>query len=362
MDFFFKKGIIFGETAFKIFKKITTFSDPTKGLIECQNFHIKMDTIDFNAVKHDYAVKHGCINPVEFEKVKIKKKSNCKLELNFNSTTCFLYILPLNYSFSLKINLNQKITQINIEDVCMCQINVLLEPLLNLRKCYTINEALMNWSLNNNFLFFQDYFNHSKLINNGIVECNPKYFDEILRWFLRCENILNFVPKKFLNKVKLIQKSKINITNKYIQFMDIIILINKHFTKMVRKYHTFENIGKLSFYNLNFPIELYGNKEDILNPNIKRKSLYLVKKKNDYLHLKSWAILFNLRWFFNTRYNSKKSLGLDGEYGRTINGYGQTFHKYDDVLQWLVTHPNTIEDVEFVVLDPIPLEYIFNGL
>jgi hypothetical protein len=94
--------------------------------------------------------------------------------------------------------------------------------------------------------------------------------------------------------------------------------------------------------------------------NSKRKSLYLIRKNNDYLHLKSFAILFNLRWFFNTRYNSKKALGFDGEYGRTITGYGQTFHKYDDVLLWLTTHPNTIEDVEFVILDPIPSHYIFN--
>lgn len=358
MDLFFTKGTIFGQTAFKIFKELTKQSS-----INCQEFHIKLGNTEYNNIKN--IKNNGFINPIkliEFDNIKIKKSSNCKLEVSLKSILYFLYKdnLPLNYSFFLTVHLNQKLTQIIIEDVCMCQINVLLEPLLNLRKCYSINEALMNWSLNNNFLSFQEYFNHSKLINNGIVECNQKYFDEILKWFLRCKNILNFVPKKFLNKVKNIQKSKKAIENKYIQFMDIIILINKYFIKMVRKYYNFENVGKLNLYNLTFPIELYGNKEDILNP-IKRKSLYLVKKKKDYLYLKSFAILFNLRWFFNTRYNSKKSLGLDGEYGKTINGYGQTFHKYDDVIKWLVTHPNTIEDVEFVILDPIPFEYIFNG-
>lgn len=92
MDFFLTKGTIFGQTAFKIFKKLTTFSDPTKGLIECQEFHIKMDNIDFNIIKENGYT-------AESEKVKIKKKSNCKLELNFNLTTCFLYTPPLNNSF-----------------------------------------------------------------------------------------------------------------------------------------------------------------------------------------------------------------------------------------------------------------------
>jgi hypothetical protein len=103
------------------------------------------------------------------------------------------------------------------------------------------------------------------------------------------------------------------------------------------------------------------NEENRDEMNLKnRKSLYLVRKNVDDLHLKSFAILFNLRWFFNTMYNSKKAFGLDKEYGITEDGYyGQTIYKYDDVLLWLITHPNTIDEVEFVVLDPIPPNYIF---
>jgi hypothetical protein len=140
--------------------------------------------------------------------------------------------------------------------------------------------------------------------------------------------------------------------------MDIITRINDYFVKMVKNYYKKEHVKDITDYNLDFSIELYGRKEEIMDPT-SRKSLYLVQKHEDHIHLKSFAILFNLRWFFNTRYNCKKSLGFDFQYGRTINGYGQTFHKYDDVLRWLVTHPNAIEDVEFVVLDPIPPNYIF---
>jgi hypothetical protein len=140
--------------------------------------------------------------------------------------------------------------------------------------------------------------------------------------------------------------------------MDIITRINDYFVKMVKNYYKKEHVKDITDYNLDFSIELYGRKEEIMDPT-SRKSLYLVQKHEDHIHLKSFAILFNLRWFFNTRYNCKKSLGFDFQYGRTINGYAQTFHKYDDVLRWLVTHPNAIEDVEFVVLDPIPPNYIF---
>lgn len=81
----------------------------------------------------------------------------------------------------------------------------------------------------------------------------------------------------------------------------------------------------------------------------------------DDLKFKSLGILFNLRWFFNTRNNNKKIFGLDGEYGLTDEGLiGQTFHKYDDVLLWLVSNPNTLEEVEFVVIDHISDFYIFN--
>lgn len=344
MKQFLENGIIFGQTAFKILKTISEVGKDHNIILD--EIHLKFDPIYFNRdFNHLY---------------RIRKISNCKLQATskHEKTKYFLYKdMPgaIIKSFSLELMINSMLQNINIEDIVSVQINVLLQPLIDLRKCQSINEALMNWSLNNIFLEFQDYFNHKKLINSSLVTCDPLSFKRNVSWFLANENIDKFVPKRFLQKVNCIQKSKKILI---IEFMDVVERINEHFIKMVRKYYKTEHVAQITSYNYIFPIELYGKKDEIYHPTC-RKSLYLVRKSKDYLHLKSFAVLFNLRWFFNTRYNSKKSLGFDKEYGRTINGYGQTIHKYDDVLLWLITHPNTIEDVEFVILDPIPPNYIF---
>lgn len=328
---FLENGIIFGQTAFKILKTISDHD---------QNHNIVLDEIHLKSNKtYNYT---------------IKKISNCKVEVT-GKPKYFIYS-PTDSTknfITLNLMINSTLQKVILEDILDVQINVLLQPIIDLRKCESLNEALMNWSLNNIFLQSQEYFNHKKLISLNIVSLNLK---RKIFWFLKEKNVQKFVPKNFLQKVNRIQKSKKNYLILLEEFMDIIQHINQHFIKMVKKYYKMENVAQIQPYNFTFPIELYGNREEI---NECRKSLYLVRKNKDFIHLKSFAILFNLRWFFNTRYNSKKSLGFDKEYGITIDGYGQTLHKYDDVLLWLITHPNTIEDVEFVVLDPIPSNYIF---
>lgn len=369
---FLTTGIIFGQTAFNIFNNISKYikerndhSSQQSNLMNITNLnfkfdeiHIKLHPVDFNNIRD------GCLNHL----YKLKKISNCKLEAISKINTkedaikYFLYKdMPgtIIKSLQIELKINSSHQKINIENIIDVEINEFLGPLLNLRKCQSINEALMNWALNNNFMTFQSYIDHKKLAESNMIAIDREYFEEKLRWFLTNENIVNFIPKKFFRKVQSIQKLKKNIIGLITDFLNIITNINKYFIKLVRQYYTQERVIQITSYSLSFPIELYGKKEEIYHPT-SRKSLYLVPKDKGYVYLKSFAVLFNLRWFFNTRYNSKKSLGFDGEYGRTIHGYGQTFHKYDDVLLWLVTHPNTIEEVEFVVLDPIPPNYIFN--
>jgi len=340
----YKNSTIFGQTAFNIYEKISK----GENVFNFTEIHLKSHSEQF----------------VEFQKCnqpnnKRKRISNCKVELMIDSITYLIFkdaspSLPLNLRVNLMINSN--LETVNIENILDVEINTLLEPLFNLRKCKNINEALMNWSLNKKFFNFQTYIDHRKIIYENYDEnYDNNYFKNRMRWFLSLTNVQTFVPHKFLKKVRVILLKKENVLN---DCLDVITNINKHFIKMVRLYHKQEQVVEITPYILNFPIEFYGQKDELYNDK-KRKSLYLFKKNDDYLRLKSFAILFNLRWFFNTRYNSKKPLGFDGEYGQTINGYGQTFHKYDDVLLWLVTHPNTIEDVEFVILDPIPPNYIF---
>lgn len=351
---FLEKGILYGQTAYNIFLQMNENIKIHQNHIYIDEFHIRLDSINYNSIKD------GNFNHF----YKVKKISNCKLQLTTNINKKIIYYIykelpgAIKKYFSTEIKLNFNIQKINLENIIIVVCNILLEPLLNLRKCQSISEALMNWSLNNNFMVYQNYLNYRQLIEQNIVLVDQKDFKEIVQWFMECSNIINFVPKRFICKVKRIHLSKNQNLNSIIEFMDIITNINKYFIKMVRNYYEKEHIYNITSYDLIFSFELYGNKEDIYHPK-RRKSLYLVRKNKDYLHLKSFAIIFNLRWFFNTRYNYKKSLGFDKEYGRTVTGYGQTFHKYNDVLLWLVTHPNTIDDVELVVLDPIPPNYIF---
>jgi hypothetical protein len=349
MDIVLQNGVLIGQTAFKIYHKL---SQSNHNIIIDVNDAIHVHIEDFDNIQEIYG-----------QKFHIKKVSNCKVKLTPKHTETenvyYVYKLAPTAKQSLILQLNGNRIKVYIEDILSVQINGLLEPLINLRKCQSRNEALMNWSLNNKFRDVnQEYLNHKKLIESNVILVDPSTLKKTINMFLGQENVINFVPKKFIKKIKCIQKSKKNFSVLSIEFLDIITLINKFFKNMVENYYKKENVSQINSFNLDFSIELYGNKEEVLHPT-NRKSLYLVRKNNDWLHLKSLAILFNLRWFFNTRYNAKKALGFDGEYGKTDSGYGKTLHKYNDVLLWLITHPNTLEDVELVVLDPIPSNYIF---
>jgi transcription termination factor NusB len=347
---FLSKGVIFGQTAFEIYLNNSTLDQGIN--ITLNEIHIKFEPMDFNNIRDGY------YNHL----FKVKKVSNCKLKIKDILTTFFFYkdmpgVTP-NY-IHVELMINNELTKIKLEHIIDVEINVLLEPLLNLRKCEDLNEALMCWSLNKKFYNFQRYLDHSNLQTFIRDNCDQKFYLEKLKWFLDHENINKFVPTKFLTKVKKNQKVNTkNFSKNILNFMDVINHINQHFIKLVHKYYKTERVAEITSYNYEFSFELYGRREEVMCSS-SRKSLFLVRRSSEYLHLKSFAILFTLRWFFNTRYNAKKSLGFDGEYGRTINGFGQTFHKYDDVLLWLITHPNTISEVEFVVLDPIPPNFIF---
>jgi hypothetical protein len=313
-----KHGVVCGKTAFNIYKGEKHILD---------SIQLK---IDFKKVKH----------------IKFHRLSNCKIKTTINNIKFILYDNCTISSSKIQIFIHERLHTINIENIINVAIDVYLEPLLNLRNCKDINEALMCWSLNG-------YFNTNlPSLENHNLDFNV--LKDKICWFLNHKTINNLVPKKFINMVK-----KTPYT-----FLSTLFKINKYFMDKVQKYHNKNNIRNLTQFNFMFNIELYGKKEELFNDSLHRKSLMMVGNNNkDYLHLKSFAILYNLRWFFNTVYNDKKPLGLDGEYGcSTVNGkYGQTFHKYDDVILWLITHPNTIEEVEFVVVDPIPKNFIFNS-
>lgn len=336
---FLSKGIIFGQTAFKIFYNLSKNNNNNDLLLN--EIHLKLEPTDFDEVQN--------------KKIFNKKLSNCKLEVNHKNVKYLLYKNNLNENFfELELSINSTIRKVNIENILNVEIDVLLEPLINLRKCSNINEALMNWSLNSNFKPSQVYINHENII--PLIPSQTLNIAEKSRWMLTNKYFLTFSPKRLINKIKKIHNNKNKTDDTVMEFLNLINNINMYFTEMVKKYN--KNISPLNSYTIDFPIELYGNKDEILHS--KRKSLYMIKRNKDDLHLKSFAILFYLKWFFNTRYNYKKIFGLDGEYGQTLDGlYGQTFHKYDDVLLWLVTHPCAINETEFVVLDQIPPNYIF---
>lgn len=332
-------GIIFGQSAFNIlynhFNGITNH--------EINEFHLKFESQQFEFMMN------------QVHKFKIKRISNCKVLLTYNNIKYFLYQSDCNDLFEIEIMINSTMEKVKIENIIDIQIDVLLGPLLSLRKCKGLDEALMCWSLNKNFLSPQVYIDPKNWTSSNLSFCNDDILNKKLGWFLTNDNLMTIVPQRFINKVRKIHKSKQKNT---VDFMDIITNINQYFIKKVHTYFVQEKISNITSFDLNFNIELYGRCMGKFDPKNSRKSLYLKRQNKDDVHFKSLAILFNLRWFFNTINNNQKPFGLDGEYGHCSLGYGQTFHKYDDVILWLVTHPNTVNEVEFVILDPIPPQYI----
>jgi len=350
MEEYFKKGIVTGQTAYQIYNTLSKVEEHFND----QDFHIQLDSVIFG-----YLSLYN----------KIKRITNCKLKTSFKNINLYIYknVSEIDLeSIPANIMVDSNLFSINLENIISVTINVLLEPLFKLRKCQSVEEAVYNWALNKIYLENPPYIDYKKLKELNMVRINPEYLNDQFNWLLTRPNIYNFIPKKYKTKLLNLQKMKKNL---WVEFMETIVSINKYFIKKVSTYHKSTRINELTYFFLDFNIEFYGLKEEVLDKNIFRKQLLLynlskVKNSHDnnhYLHLKSFAILNNLRWFFNTRNNNKKAFGFDGEYGLTKDGeYGQTYHKYDDVILWLTTHPNNIEDVEFIILDSIPLNYIFN--
>ena len=211
------KGTIIGQTAFNIYRNICNGQDQPLNMDE---IHMKLLTIeDYNDIRN------GCLN----HSSSLKKISNCKLELRWSISTkemkYFLYepsygqidhytSLP---SLRSRLSFSQSLYVENILDV---EINVLLEPLLSLRDCKSINEALMNWSLNKIFFYEEGYIDHESLNKLNMVEFDLENLKEKIGWFLTNKNIQDFVPKKFINRVKKILKAKGSKLFKFAEFLE----------------------------------------------------------------------------------------------------------------------------------------------
>lgn len=392
MEQFLKDGTIFGQTAYDIYIAIQKESG-----FYASTLHLKLEPVLFELMIHTNLNR------------KLKKITNCMLKTSIKGKTFVeddqrssppLDVLGRRVSESIKlflcknvdinsiepvlikIMINTQPLQVKIENIVETTINILLEPILNLRKCKDIEEALTNWALNAVYLESPVYIDFKKLKTLNVVEIDPKYLNGKISWFLATNNIRDFVPQKFLNKIRKLHKSKKNL---WVEFMEVVNDINRYFVKKVRAYHKYNHIDSMTYFYLDFPIELYGT-DLAFSERRSKLLLYDPSKKvpekpsqfmlglayalsgtipkpppppKTYLRLRSTLIFENLRWFFNTRRNDGKAFGFNGIYGLIDGCYGQTFYKYDDVILWLVTHPNTIEEVELVVLDPIPQNYIY---
>ena len=383
MNLLLNSGIISGSTAFKIYENI--FEN-----IKASEIHMKIDFKNLNILPNFLP--------------NFKKISNCRIKTTVENINFYLNSCSTTTFILLDTFINGLMYTIKVENILDVMIGVLLDPLLRLRNCEDTNEALMCWSLTHldeirpkslSKFYSQhqpllDFIKIQKILTKKVQSAdnevtNVQYLKSKMGWFLNHNTINLLVPPKFIKKVKrnlvIVQKNPDLYVEVTITFLTILFNIKKYFVKKVQQYYIKECVYSVGLFDLIFDIELYGRKEEVLNHN-QRKSLHLTPptqskynyfhhfsqsrsvpdtiEEEDYFHLKSSAILYNLRWFFNTTCNNKKSFGLDGEYGLTEDGKnGQTFHKYDDVIFWLVTHPNTIKEVEFVVLDPIPRNYIF---
>ena len=327
-----------------------------------QNEPLKFDKIElvFNTSTFDSLTNHFSVSQKNslYRFYRIKKKSNRKFEVMIDDQVfsierekCLGSLDETNSPNCLSRKFDGKIFNgPNIENILMVEIKILMAPLIDLKKCQDLNEALMNWSLNNLFLPNQVYVDCGQIQGTDV-----KILNQTIEMFLSLASVKSFVPHVFLKKITNSRTTE--------DFLKTIIDLNKYFVQLVKRYRVSEKIHLITSYDICFSIDLFGSSLTQTGAlNDKRKSLFLRPRAIGDIKFKAFAVLFNLRWFFNTVYNGGKSIGIDGEYGNLstkINEYGQTFHKYDDVLLWLVTHPNNVLNSEFVILDPIPTEWIF---
>ncbi|AHL67594.1 hypothetical protein DH26_gp101 [Chloriridovirus anopheles1] len=351
------RGIITRESALRVFEHI--FGNEGSKELDLSELHCMFYPEEFNNFRN---------------LPKITKKSNCKLLFIHNHIKYFLYkdmpgttfndiVIPGNL-----IGGNLGGGNLRIEYIVDVYVNVLLRPLFELRDCDNLDEALMCWSLNNRFSEADsNNANVAKTIQSRQHELSTfqkqilfpektgtTIFKKQLDRLLNHKYIHLLVPSKFIIKIKTMHKAKHVSEITVCKFLDIVTNIHVYFKKKVKRYHE-RNIKGVKREDLDFPIELYGR---VAVEGESKLSLHFAPFEGC-VHYKSTAILNNMRWFFNTRYNSKEVFGLDGEFGRGLCGYGQTFHKYVDMILFLVSNPNTYKHCELVVLDPIPSEFIF---
>ena len=380
----FSLGVVCNQTAFEIYEKLSkSITDFWFSTIE-----IKLQTADYQLVKQRFQAKHlsnhkyqvRVNNPLSLPDPKgvgfgQRVRTGSLLRCDERAAP-FTTGLPMSGDVSLivyeaeacssnvvaiPVCLNGSFVSVNLENLGTVTFGMLFDPIFNLRNCKSINEAITSWALNYNFLKCK-----------GVI-CVKNLSSEILN-LVEIESLSNklltnpnsrFIPEKILYKFQQVTKQT---RPDPLKFMCLVNELYFYLCKLVQKHYTIEQVDRLIPYHLIFPIKLFCQRKELQlvkdgdhRAHQHWASLRLVQKFEDDLKFKSLGILFNLRWFFNTRNNNKKIFGLDGEYGLTDEGLiGQTFHKYDDVLLWLVSNPNTLEEVEFVVIDHISDFYIFN--
>lgn len=368
----FSLGVVCNQTAFEIYEKLSkSITDFWFSTIE-----IKLQTADYQIVKQRFQTKHLSNHKYQ---VRVNNPLSLCDERAAPFTTDSLFGVPMSGEVSLivyeaeacssnvvaiPVCLNGSFVSVNLENLGTVTFGVLFDPIFNLRNCKSINEAITSWALNYNFLKCKDVIDVKNLSSEIL---NLVEIESLSNKLLMNPNS-RFIPEKFLYKFQQVTKQTRPNFKDPLKFMCLVNELYFYLCKLVQKHYTIEQVDRLIPYHLIFPIKLFCQRKELQlvkdedhRAHQHWASLRLVQKFEDDLKFKSLGILFNLRWYFNTRNNNKKIFGLDGEYGFTEEGLiGQTFHKYDDVLLWLVSNPNTLEEVEFVVIDHISDFYIFN--
>lgn len=369
----FSLGVVCNQTAFEIYEKLSksTRSLPWRRApvtdFWFSTIEIKLQTADYQIVKQRFQAKHlsnhkyqvRVNNPFTTDSLLFGNKMSGEVSLIvYEAEACSSNVV------AIPVCLNGSFVSVNLENLGTVTFGVLFDPVFNLRNCKSINEAITSWALNYNFLKCKDVIDVKNLSSEIL---NLVEIESLSNKLLMNPNS-RFIPEKFLYKFKQVTKQTRPNFKDPLKFMCLVNELYFYLCKLVQKHYTIEQVDRLIPYHLIFPIKLFCQRKELQlvkdedhRAHQHRASLRLVQKFEDDLKFKSLGILFNLRWYFNTRNNNKKIFGLDGEYGFTEEGLtGQTFHKYDDVLLWLVSNPNTLEEVELVVIDHISDFYIFN--
>jgi hypothetical protein len=362
-----------------------------------------------------------------------KKWSNCKISIFKNGVNYFIYKdcnnTLIDSHILTDVTINGQIYQsVKTEYLIKRIALLLLDPIVQLQDCQSMEQALVCWVLNDSFAVAQFAEESVSIIRAKLIQgsaprfsttiCNERSapqsglseillpsvaaFENCVKWFLdlqHCSYPLRDVPFKWINRIKKIKHTRhFPSVACVIEFLDILLMIRKHlYTRTIKYSNAF--MKNVTISGLKFPIKLFVSHPDRIHVPVGRTSQKTFdppqhgspqrrtkdpravalsphngREAPDHdveklptrrisvsftpfpgcVELRPFAVLDNLRWFFNTRFNSCETFGLDGEYGRSLLGLGQTFHKYEDMLKWLISHPHSINSAELVVLDTIP--------